>query len=112
MPAFEKIEKIINAQGNFTHKKVPVTASKTFAEGQFNRFYILGVCKNACSKGQFHVEIYRAKETNNPRQASQKKVGTNIEIKEVERQLVNVANSRESEFCQPNSGISIRIIQN
>jgi len=47
--------------GGYTIKFVPHNASETMAEGQFNRFYILGVCRRAINEGQDEVEIYRAK---------------------------------------------------
>ena len=51
----------------YSIKHVPNNAAETFAEGQFNRFYILGLCKLAKSKSVPELIVYRAKETKNPR---------------------------------------------
>ena len=47
--------------------KVPYTAAKTLAEGEFNRFYIRAVCRHVLESGGAEVEIYRAKRVEQPR---------------------------------------------
>jgi hypothetical protein len=60
------------ARSGFGHTtaKVPITAAETMAEGEFNRFYIRGICRRAISDGQSTVTIYRAKSVTNPRPQS------------------------------------------
>ncbi len=41
---------------------VPVTASETLAEGEFNRFFIRGVCRRAIANNEEDVIVYRAKQ--------------------------------------------------
>jgi len=41
--------------GGYTIKHVPHTASQTMADGQFNRFYILGLCRKARATG--HITL-------------------------------------------------------
>ncbi len=41
------LEGSMTPSGGYTIKHVPHTAAATMAEGQFNRFYILGLCKRA-----------------------------------------------------------------
>lgn len=61
-------------------KRVPVTASQTMAEGEFNRFYARGVCVRALAEDgpAARVTIYRARESSNPRSESLALVGTNV----------------------------------
>jgi hypothetical protein len=56
-------------------RKVPVTAASTFSEGEFNRFYIRGVCRQAMNlkatnQGTGLVTAYRARYSENPRPES------------------------------------------
>src|SRR5882672_7036480 len=52
--------------GGYTIKHVPHTAAETMAEGQFNRFYMLGLCKRASAEGVSHLIVYRARESSDP----------------------------------------------
>jgi hypothetical protein len=93
----------------YTIKHVPHTAAETMAEGQFNRFYILGLCKRARVEGMTHLEIYRAKERSEPRPESQALIGNRLSIEEIEIQLKEVKASINSQLVKPNSGICARI---
>lgn len=95
--------------GGYSIKHVPHTAAETMAEGQFNRFYILGLCKRARAEGISHLEIYRAKGRAEPRPESQALIGTKILIDEVEAQLREVSSSLRSSLIRPNSGISAKV---
>lgn len=95
--------------GGYTIKHVPHTAAETLAEGQFNRFYILGLCKRASAEGITHLEIYRAKFSSEPRPESQALIGTKLSITEIESQLKVTNNSFRSFLVKPNSGLSVRI---
>jgi hypothetical protein len=96
--------------GGYTIKHVPHTASETMAEGQFNRFYILGLCKRAKSEGISHLVVYRAKERSDPRTESQLLIGTKLSIDEVEAQLKEKKASFSSPLVKPNSGISVKLL--
>jgi hypothetical protein len=95
--------------GGYTIKHVPHTAAETMAEGQFNRFYILGLCKRANAEGITHLEIYRAKNVSEPRPESQALIGTKLSIAEIESQLKVTNNSFKSPLVKPNSGLTVRI---
>lgn len=58
--------------------KVPETASQTFAEGEFNRFYIRGLCLRAISEGK-KIIIYRGRFSENPRSESEALIGMEVD---------------------------------
>jgi hypothetical protein len=95
--------------GGYTIKHVPHTAATTFAEGQFNRFYILGLCKFAKSRGVLHLTVYRAKASLDPRATSEALIGQIYSIEDIESQLKETRASFKSELVKPNSGISVKI---
>lgn len=64
-----------------TTAKVPYNANEMLAEGEFNRFYLRGLCLYAIQNGLSHLIIYRAKETSNPRPESEAKIGAKIDPK-------------------------------
>ena len=57
---------------------MPSNAPERLAEGEFNRFYIRGLCRRAIDGSIPALEIYRAKPVMNARSASQAKIGTTI----------------------------------
>lgn len=97
--------------GGYTIKHVPHTASLTLAEGQFNRFYMIGLARRARTEGLSELEVYRAKSVRDPRPSSNSIIGKMIPVDDVEEQLMEVNKSFVSPLAQPNSGISLRIKQ-
>ncbi len=95
--------------GSYSIKHVPHTAAQTMAEGQFNRFYMLGLCRRAKAEGVSHLEVYRAEERAKPRQESQALIGIRLPVEIVEAQLRDDDASKKSLLIQPNSGISLRL---
>lgn len=95
--------------GGYTIKHVPHSAAETMAEGQFNRFYILGLCKRAKVESISELEVYRARESTQPRSHSQSLIGSKISVVDIESQLTKVANSFKSPLVKPNSGISVKL---
>jgi hypothetical protein len=91
-------------KGGVTYAQVPVTAPQTFAEGQFNRFFMRGVCRRSLAEAQGQVRVYRAKQSENPRPESQQLVGKTLAANE----LLNSLRSDENGFG-PNSGLSAEI---
>ena len=65
-------------KGGTTMARVPVTAPDTLAEGEFNEFYLRGLCVRALAAGTPDLIIYRAKEVENPRPESVAKIGQRI----------------------------------
>jgi hypothetical protein len=106
MKDFEGVNK---PTGGYTIKHVPHTAAETMAEGQFNRFYILGLCKRARAEGIPHLVVYRARESADPRLESQSLVDTRLSVDEIESQLKETKASFRSPLVQPNSGLSVRL---
>jgi len=53
-------------------------AHEMLAEGEFNRFYIRGLCLRAIEDGIPELIVYRAKAVENPRPMSQQKIGQRI----------------------------------
>jgi hypothetical protein len=105
-------ENAIRPSGGYSIKHVPLTASETFAEGQFNRFYILGLCKYAKHKGIANLLVYRAKESKVERLESNLLLNKQIPIDEIENQLLDIQSSFKSKLVQPNSGISVMLQKN
>jgi len=95
--------------GGYTIKHVPNTAAETMAEGQFNRFYILGLCKRARAENISQLEVYRARESVAPRRESQNLIGSKFSIDYIESQLLKTADSFKSPLVKPNSGLSLRL---
>lgn len=60
-----------------TQAKIPETAHTTFAESEFNRFYIRALCVRAIEAKQPLI-VYRARHSDNPRQESEKIIGSEI----------------------------------
>lgn len=103
------LEGSMTPSGGYTIKHVPDTAAETMAEGQFNRFYILGLCKRARAENISQLEVYRARESAAPRRESQNLIGSKFSIDYIESQLLKTADSFKSHLVKPNSGLSLRL---
>lgn len=106
-------EGLINATEfrNGKSVKVPVTAAKTLAEGEFNRFYARGVCRHALANGQMTVTVYRARHSSNPRPESEEKLGKKFDAKTLLEDLrINVGVDTALGLpAGPNSGLSVKL---
>lgn len=97
-------------QGAVT-RRVPENAHTTFAEGEFNAFYMRGICHRAIGEGHM-VEVYRAKQSVEPRNTS-KLIEGNQE--DPHRVLLLLRNSTDGSQRGPslpagsNSGLSLRL---
>ena len=98
-------------KGGYIMVRVPVTAPDTLAEGEFNRFYIRGLCRRAIEEGIAALEIYRAKPVMQPRPDSQAKIGTKIDAKALLNDLrTNIGVDTALGLPPgPNSGLSIKL---
>lgn len=99
--------------GNVIEKRVPVTAADTLAEGEFNRFYLRGLCRRALNAEEPEIEVYRAKEVRHPRPESTALVGRRLRAADLLRDLrasvgVETALGLPS---GPNSGLSGRLVR-
>lgn len=98
-------------KGGVTSAKVPITAADTLAQGEFNRFYIRGVCRRAIENGINEVIIYRAKHVTSPRPDSQAKIGAKANAQALLNDLrahpgVDTALGLPA---GPNSGLSVKL---
>ena len=96
-------------KGGYTTKHVPDTASETLASGQFNRYYILGLSQRAIEEGKNTLEVYRAKESQSPRQESEVLIDQKLNTAKLIEQLRPVDSSFKSELLKPNSGLSVKL---
>ena len=94
-------------------RQVPANAAYTFAEGQFNAFYMRGVCHRAIQAGS-QVEVYRAKEVVTVRPTSAYQEGQLLDPQQVLQLLRHSPSGRHRGAAVPagfNSGLSLRLMQ-
>jgi hypothetical protein len=97
-------------KGGYTIANVPITAAETMAEGEFNRFYIRGLCRDVLANGLLEVEVYRAKDVAHPRMESQQMIGRCLQAQAL---LDDLRTSQGVDTALglppgPNSGLSAR----
>lgn len=91
--------------------KIPKNAPETLAEGEFNRFYMRGLCCRVLKDGNHKLKVYRAKKVNTPRFESEAKIGTIVNAEILLQDLrgnigIDTALGLPS---GPNSGLSVQI---
>jgi hypothetical protein len=91
--------------------KFPITAAQTFAEGEFNRFYIRGLCRRAIEDRIGELVIYRAKEVAKPRRESETRIASKVPA---EKLLDDLRGNIGVETALgipggPNSGLSVKL---
>ncbi|WP_315806902.1 MULTISPECIES: hypothetical protein [unclassified Bradyrhizobium] len=94
-----------------TSYRVPDTAPMTMAEGEFNRFYCRGLCRRAIANGTTALEVYRAKNVEQPRPDSEAKIGTKVDAEAI---LLDLRTSPGVEPSLglppgPNSGLTLKM---
>jgi len=95
---------------NGREKRVPLTAPQTFAEGEFNRFYMRAVAIRAL-KGSNSIEVYRARNSENPHPDSETMVGRLIDAQVLLNDLRDCKGIETTlGLPRPNSGLSIKLI--
>lgn len=97
--------------GGFTEAKVPRTANVTLAEGEFNRFYLRGLCSRAIANNEGMIEIFRARPSSQPRPESEALIGHQLDPAELLEDL-RVNTGVDTAFGLPpgpNSGLSGRL---
>lgn len=55
-------------------------AAQQLAEGEFNRYYLRGLCLRAKEEGKVSLIVYRGKHVSHPRSESETKIGTEISV--------------------------------
>lgn len=109
----ENHETQIKNEGEAVTKNVPSTAASLIAEGDFNRFYIRGLCVRAIKAGIAEVEVYRAKEVSEPRAESEVLIGRRFVPADLLRDLRTHMGDQQPVLGVPggpNSGISVRFL--
>ncbi len=98
-------------KGGFTIARVPVTAAETLAEGEFNRFYIRGLCLRAIADNIEALIIYRAKKVINPRFESEQMIGKEKDPKSLLEDLRQNPGVEPALGLPPgpNSGLSVHL---
>ena len=107
----ECLRKKPGGKSGYTRARVPVDAPETLAEGEFNRFYIRGLCLRAIADGRPELEIYRAMARKTPRPGSEARVGERLNARYLFYDLrrhpgINTALGLPP---GPNSGLSVRL---
>ncbi len=92
-------------------RRVPTNAARTFAEGQFNAFYMRGICHQAIQAGA-QVEVYRAQEAIVVRPISTYQEGQRLDPQQTLMLLRHSPSGRHRGPVVPagfNSGLSLRL---
>lgn len=76
-------------------------AALQLAEGEFNRYYLRGLCLRAKQEGKGYLIIYRGKAVSNPRPESEAKIGTHVPIAELLESL------RKNDFVNIEEAVGI-----
>lgn len=76
---FAETETRRSSAGKVSTVKVPVTAPETFAEGEFNRYYLRALCLAALRDGINQLVVYRARHSENPRPESDALIGKTLD---------------------------------
>lgn len=98
--------------GADVRRRVPTNAAQLLAEGEFNRFYIRGLCRRVIeSNSSGRVRVYRARESAHERSESEALIGQLVPAGELLRDLrqhVGVDTALRLP-PGPNSGLSVRL---
>jgi hypothetical protein len=88
-------------------------SAQMLAEGEFNRYYLRGLCRRAANENEPDLVIYRGKEVANPRPESDAKIGSSIGVHDLLHVLrSNDFVSVDAAFAVPsgpNSGLTARL---
>lgn len=98
--------------GATTTAKLPSYAPRVLAEGDFNRYYMRGVCARSIAEGRGVVEVYRARVSAEPRPESQELEGQRLDAETLLEELRTAYSDPEAEptLGKPNSGLSARLV--
>jgi len=100
-------------KGGYTTYRLPHNASNLIAEGEFNRYYVRGVCLRALEANgeNAEIEIYRGKEVKQSRPGSEAMIGQRYPARAVLEDLRNSVGLEPSLGLPPgpNSGLTARL---
>jgi len=89
--------------------KMPSNAAQLLAQGEYNRYYIRGICLKALNDNLESVEIYRARESSYVRPESEMKIGEKINAKALLEDLRSTVGQEPNILPEINSGLSVHI---
>lgn len=96
-------------KGGVTMAAVPYTAAQTLAESQFNMYYIRALARRALDAGT-RLIVYRAKAVENPREESERLIGSQLDPNAVLQALRATLGVEPSiGIPMPNSGLTVRL---
>lgn len=95
--------------GGVTTAAVPRTAATTFAQGEFNRFYIRALCLRAIDGAGGKVTVYRARESSWARPESEALIGTTLDAADLLDDLRTHIGEAPTLLPYVNSGLSVRL---
>jgi hypothetical protein len=98
--------------GGTTTARIPDMAARMLAEGDFNRYYMRGVCLRAIEEGREVVEVYRARLSIEPRRESAELEGHRLPAREVLNYLRGQPSAQPevTALARTNSGLSVRLV--
>lgn len=109
----EELENSITESMNKTEvvngviKKVPSNAAQLLAQGEFNRYYIRGLCLWALENGIYELEVYRARESSWTRPGSEAKIGRKLDASKLLEDLQTTIGKQPQYLPEVNSGLSV-----
>lgn len=100
-----------NVKGKIINASIPANAAEMLADGEFNRFYLRGLCLRAIQHSISNLIIYRAKPVSSPRPESEVKIGTTINPTTLLNDLRNSigVDTALGLPAGPNSGLSAKL---
>lgn len=97
--------------GGIATARLPTSAARMLAEGDFNRYYMRGVAARAVAEGREVVEVYRARLSVEPRRESAELEGTRLSAREVLDDLRALQSQPvDTPLSRPNSGLSVKLV--
>ena len=97
--------------GGVTYANMPANAAETLAEGEFNRFYIRGLCRRAIDEGIAYLVIYRGRRSGQPRPESEGMIGEPVNAADLLKDLRDSPGVDTAMGLPPgpNSGLTVRL---
>jgi hypothetical protein len=99
-------------RGGQTTARLPKNAARMLAEGDFNRYYMRGLCVRAVEEQRAVVEVYRARLSARPRVESAHLEGQRLPAAELLEELraLTPQTLPAATLGRPNSGLSVRLV--
>lgn len=96
--------------GEYSTSHISDTASALYADGQFNRFYMIAVCNAASLQGKT-VTVFAAQKTPHPKAETTKLIGKIINPEVLKTELRSMKLSLNHELLASHSVLSVKITE-